>query len=576
MSQQLKCKKYMNIKKPLFLVFALFALAMPFGRSTFTMAKADGEENRVWLETQDNVVETNSYYAGVYLNTHEELSALSVEIHFNPDVVAISSTYNSISANIYDYSIQEESLNYTYIFNEVTLDSNQQLFYFYYQVVDGVTPGRYYFDIVISEAYNSSLKSVEISTARKYIDVTDKTSIKTSYACINGSSNISTSYNEEITFSYYLDNSEPSSGAFVIRYDDTLFEFVSLTKLDFFSNMICDYNASAKGEILVTFAEVTPDNNTNLFTITLRTIKNVDASTQISLLANELYDTDMNPMGFSASKLNVTVNYDPAYETHPSVSTSAVVNTTNHQVVFTISLEENSHLGAGDFVFKFNKNILTYVESTKLISPTFFNVNDKETQLEQGQIKFSILSTTDIVAGGDILKATFSYSDTRNNRNSSVILTGSGLTDALTNPIELDISGTDFVIPGVDLVLLWIDSYMYMDDESFIGEGSGRCISDNLYEIAKRELLKLDAESIGDFESNSGNKYTAALARYQAWARANHDNNPFEANYDFLSAPYSNLVLNQNGSIIVVYILVITTIITGVGCFVLIRRKKNK
>ena len=565
----------MNIKKSLLLVFALFALAMPFGKGNFAMAKAEGE-NRVWLETNDSVVETNSYYASVYMNTHEELSTLSVEVHFNPDVVAVSSTYNSISTNIYDSSIHEESVNYTYIFNDVELNSNQQLFYFYYQVVDGVTPGRYYFDIVISEAYNSSLESVEISTTRKYIDVSDKSTIKTSYAYINGSYSVSTSYNQEFTFSYYLDNSEPTSGAFVIRYDDTLFEFVSFTKLDFFSNMICDYNASAKGEILVTFAEVVADNNTNLFTIKLRTIKNADASTQISLLANELYDTDMNPMGFSASKLNVTVTYDPSFEEHPSISTSAAVDTANHQVVFTINLEENSHLGAGDFVFRFDKDVLTYVESTKLISPTFFNVNDKEAQLVQGQIKFSILSTSDIVAGGDILRVTFSYSDARNDRNSSVILTGSGLTDSLTNPIELDISGTDFVISGVDLVLIWIDSYMYMDDDSFVGEGTGRCTSEGLYETAKRELLKLDAESIEDFETNIGNKYTDALARYQAWARANHDSNPFEANYDFLSAPYSNLVLNQSGSMIVIYILVMTTIITGVGCFALIRRKKSK
>ena len=564
----------MNIKKSLLLIFALFALAMPFGRSSFSMAKAEGE-NRVWLDTQENVVETNSYYAGVYLNTHEEISSLSLEIHFNPDVIAISSTYNSISANIYDSSIHEDSVNYTYIFNDVELDSNQQLFYFYYQIVDGVNPGTYYFDVVISEAYNSSLESVEISTSRKYINVSGKENIRASYAYINGNIDISTSYNEEFSFSYYLSNSEPTSGAFVIRYDDTLFEFVSFTKLDFFNNMICDYNASAKGEILVTFAEVTPDSNTNLFTITLRTIKNETTNTQISLNANELYDTDMNPMGFSASKLNVSITYDGNYEDHPSVSTSAVVDTLNHQVVFTINLEENSHLGAGDFVFRFDKDVLTYVESTKLISPTFFSVNDKEAQLEKGQIKFSILSTSDIVTGGDILRVTFSYSDTRDNRDSSVILTGSGLTDSLTNPIQLDISGTEFIILGVDLVAIWIDTYMYMDDPSFSGEGTGRCISDNLYETAKRELLKLDAESISDFESDSGNKYTTALARYLAWANANHDNNPFELNFDFLNASYLRLATNQDGSLIVIGVIIATTIIISVGCFILIRKKKN-
>ena len=566
----------MNIKKISVFALAIFPLLMPSGRGSFSVAKAEGEENRIWLNTQEDVIETYSYYADVNLNAHEAISALSVEVHFNPDVLEVTSTYNSIYATIYDSSIHEDCLTYTYIFDNLDLDTNLQLFYFYYQIKDGVIPGRYYFDVVIAEAYNSSLESVDISASRKYIDVSDKSYVKTSYASVD-QGNISTSYNEEITFTYSLNNSEPSSGAFVIRYDDTLFEFVSLTKLDFFDNMICDYNASTKGEIIVTFAEVFQDDNNYLFTIKLRAIKNVDASTQISLLASELFDEDMNPMGFSSSHIDVTLHYDSSYEEHPSMSTSAIVNALTHQVVFTINLEENSHLGAGDFVFRFDKDVLTYVESTKLISPSFFNVNDKAAQLEQGQIKFSILSLSDITSGGDILRVTFSYEDKRDDRNSSVILTGSGLTDSLTNPIELDISGTDFVIPGVDLVLIWIDSYMYMDDPSFIGDGNGRCISDNLYETAKRELLKLDSQSVEDFATNAGNKYTDALARYEAWARANHDNSPFEPNYSFLNASYFGSPFNGDGSETITYIFIIaTSLVICEGLFLLIRKKKRQ
>ncbi len=568
----------MNIKKPILLLGALLALGLSTIRQPFAMAKADGEENRIWLTTEENVVESYSYFASVYVNTHEEISALSLEVHFNSDVLAVSSTYNVISNDMYDSSIHDESVTYTYIFSSLELDNNQQLFYFYYQIADGVTPGTYYFDITISEACNSSFENVEISTTRKYINVSSKSSQKTSYAYINGSSNISTSYGETFTFSYYLNDSEPSSGAFVIRYDDTLFEFVSFTKLDFFNHMFCDYNASMKGEILVTFAEVTPDSNTNLFTIELRTINNIDTSTEISLLTNELYDSDMNPMGFSANKLDVTVSYDPAYEEHPSVTTTAVVDTLNHQVVFTINLEENSHLGAADFVFKFDKSILTYVSYEFLISPTFAGVNSTSSQLEKGQVTFNIISTTDITEGGDILRLTFSYVDTRDDRNSSVILTGSGLTDALTNPIQLDISGTDFVILGVDLVAVWIDTYMYMDDPSFSGEGTGRCISDNLYETAKRELLKLDAESISDFESDSGDKYTAALARFLAWANANHDNNPFVDNFDFKNS--SNMIdffrVNEESNYSYIIVISSLLLISVIGISVYLKRRKER
>lgn len=565
-----------SIKKFFVLAFALCASSIPLGRSPFTMAKAEEEGNRIWLNTEEDVIEGYSYSADLCMHVYEEVSALSVEVHFNPSVVSIGDTYNNISAQIYDYSINEESVNYTYIFDHVDLDSNQTLFYFGYNVLSGVAPGRYYFDIVISEAYNSSLESVEISTTRKYIDVKSQSSLKVANA-YPSESNVNTSYNQEFTFTYYLDSSEPSSGAFVIRYDDKLFEFVSLTKLDFFDNMICDYNASAKGEIIVTFIEVTRDYNTSLFEITLKTINNVDASSQITFAASELYDTDMNPMRLNATSISVDVAHDPSYEEHPSMTTSYQVNAVNHQVVFTINLEEDSHLGAGDFIFRFDKDIITYVESTKLINPTMFTINDKQAQLDQGQIKFSILSTTDIVEANDILRITFSYSDNRNDRNSSITLIGNGLTDSLTNPIQLDISGTDYVIPGVDLVLLWIDTYMYMDDPSFIGDGSGRCISDGLYETAKRELLKLDEQSINDFKTNADNKYTDALMRYEAWAKANHDENPFTSNYDFLNASsYSGLSIDQNSDMIDVYIIIAFVSILSIGFFALIRKKKRQ
>lgn len=565
---------FMNIKKISILALALLVSAIPAGRMSFEMAKAEENENRIWLSTEENVIVGDSVYACTKINMHEEISALSIEIHFNSDVLSVYDTYNSISTTIYDYSINEDSLTYTYIFDEVGLNYEQELFSFYYNVLDDAVAGQYYFDVVISEAYNSSLQDVEISTSRKYVNVISKESVKTSYA-YSDNSYLSTSYNETFTFTYYLDNSEPSSGAFVIHYDDTLFEFVSLTKLDFFDNMICDYNASLKGQIIVTFAEAFPDENNTLFEITLKTIKNVDTSTQISISASELYDTDMKPMKLVSNVLDIDVCYNSAYEEHPSLSTSAEVDTTNHQVVFTINLEENSHLGAGDFIFKFDKDVLTYVSSTKLISPTFFNVNDKAAQLEQGQIKFSILSTTDIVIGGDILNVTFSYEDARDNRNSSVVLTGNGLTDALTNPIELDISGTDFVISGVDLVNIWIDAYMYMDDPSFDGEGTGRCESEHLYQTAKTELLKLDDESITDFQTNEGNRYTDALARYLAWANANHDFRPFEDNNDFLNAKYNNFSLSQEENMMSVFIIIIAVNMVCFGFSILVYKKKR-
>ncbi len=125
----------------------------------------------------------------------------------------------------------------------------------------------------------------------------------------------------------------------------------------------------------------------------------------------------------------------------------------------------------------------------------------------------------------------------------------------------------------VDPIQTWIDGYMHMDDPNYSGQGTGLCISQNTYVNAKKALLSLESQYVESFENNEGNKYTNALSRYLAWAKANLDEYPFETNYAFVSIHIEN-VYNSNQTYIIV--IVVASIILMSGTTLLLLRKKRK
>lgn len=96
---------------------------------------------------------------------------------------------------------------------------------------------------------------------------------------------------------------------------------------------------------------------------------------------------------------------------------------------------------------------------------------------------------------------------------------------------SVTISGNPGSVNRIDPVQDWIDHYMYMDDVRFEGQGTGLCLSGDFYINAKKALAAVEsvrAGSIAKFQANAGDAYTAALARYSAWAAACGDHSPFD------------------------------------------------
>ena len=85
-----------------------------------------------------------------------------------------------------------------------------------------------------------------------------------------------------------------------------------------------------------------------------------------------------------------------------------------------------------------------------------------------------------------------------------------------------------YAIAATDLVLAFIRDNLRMGDTTMVGEGSGACVTENYYAAAKAALSKLTAEERLSFQNDTDRKYSAALARYLAWASAAGDLTPFD------------------------------------------------
>ena len=107
------------------LAFALLTLGLfvptCLGNNTngFSVAKADNE-NTISVDCDNSLVENGSYWAYVNLRAYEQLSALSLEVHFDSDVLTVREKYNSISDSLkhslllisWQIKLDREMINY--------------------------------------------------------------------------------------------------------------------------------------------------------------------------------------------------------------------------------------------------------------------------------------------------------------------------------------------------------------------------------------------------------------------------------------------------------------------------------
>jgi hypothetical protein len=203
----------------------------------------------------------------------------------------------------------------------------------------------------------------------------------------------------------------------------------------------------------------------------------------------------------------LTVTFDPTYtEDCPAMFLSAAYDALRDRVTLTVRLEADAHLGAGDFVLRFDPDKLTYVSSKKEFSPTFFHINEKGTS--DGVLKFSIISMEDIADATEVLTVTFDAVRSPDEQTAAFDIVGSGLTDTMTNAISLNFVGCDVTIPQgilggdangdgtvdlLDVIMLnnYLADYDYASGTSGVAVGVGADVNGD-GAIDLRDLIMLN------------------------------------------------------------------------------------
>ena len=418
-------------RKPFISLVCVISLIL----SMISVPVAAADTNRVTATTSATVKQGNSAYCYVDIDSTEGLAALDVAVHYDPAKVKITSVYNSVSCTLYDSVINTDNIQFNYILDGQGAATKTRLFYFQYQVLSNAGVGDAYFDITIGEAYDNSINDVAVSGSRCNFTIAEKT---TSKSCsIYGSSSMSTAIEQEFTLSYRFSTYQIASGTAVINYDSELFEVVEVKNGEFLTDKVVDINTDLTGEIYISFVGTEYYSNTNLVSVTFRTIKNVTETSKITFKATELLDKELNSISCSGYTTNVNVAFD---ETHtgdsPAMRLDGTFSYEDMQVTLVVSLEANSNLGAGDFVITFDSELVSYNSCTKGFTPSFFNINDKN--VEAGELKFHIISLSDIVTEETVLTVVFDVNHPYGCETADFMLDGTDLTDSLTENILLN------------------------------------------------------------------------------------------------------------------------------------------
>ena len=131
-------------RKLTFLVTILCTLALLtslFGSALLAASATENSDNKVTATTNATVKQGNTGYCYVYIDSLESLSSLNVAVHYDPDKISVTSSLNQVDCLLYDSSITESCVQYSYIFDGSGEATKTKLFYFQYKVLTNAEVG---------------------------------------------------------------------------------------------------------------------------------------------------------------------------------------------------------------------------------------------------------------------------------------------------------------------------------------------------------------------------------------------------------------------------------------------------
>ena len=572
--------------KSLLLCFsALSCLGLSlFPSQSALLVRAEEEKTTLNLRLSSSAMTAGNTINGVVsLDSLENVGALDISIYFDPAVFTVTTVSELTSPSLSDYSLEEGHLRYNLLFGN-TKDISASLFRFYLKADASLANCESYVEALVEEAYDQEANPIDIQGMRQKVVINEK--VATLRANLYGTSSLNVQYGEEISLSYTIYGTAFSSGTFSILYDYELFEVTTFTAGSILKNAYVDANTELTGEVSFSFISLSSISGGSLCTLKLRPLTNATNTSNVVISAKELITLDTDPITCASYSTRISQTFNPDYV--PANADISVISSTYEyeapEVEASIALGRDSHLGAGDFMLTFDPDYLELKEYVKGFSPTFFLINDKSA--DEGVLKFSIISTTDIVDAVEMLNVTFTVKEVPDSLSVPLTISGNSTYDSSsTDPITLNYVSsmvrfnekkylsTDF---AVDFLTATGSICAIQDDNNL--EALAAIWDDlaasyaSLAEAEKALLRTCDR----NYENSSLDERENAMGRYAFLVCKYHLDNFIGMNLENLVLP-STQVLNHDRTHIhpLVIFAVATAVLGGLIGFGLIQRKRK-
>jgi len=139
----------------------------------------------------------------------------------------------------------------------------------------------------------------------------------------------------------------------------------------------------------------------------------------------------------------------------------------------------------------------------------------------------------------------------------------------------IDIYSGSAPAPSDDALTTWGEDYLFIGDSAFNGQGAGLCVTGNYYHAAKVALFALESETSGTINKlRTNSNYSAELARYTAWSKANHDSAPFVNDFSFLNNNDVSFRATNDSNTLIILVVALTTGMSFLTILLVIKKRR--
>lgn len=390
------------------------------------------QENATVSTNITNCIENTLNPFVIFLNNVSDLSAISLEIHFNPLVIDFGGIF-SYDGSLLDYNVNSEE-------GVITLSS----------IFNSPVNGRYQFlqinivpkevsestfttiDFLVTNAFDSNFNQVNIESCSESFYVNNDNTITNDDLTFSlVPSNNSIIKNEEFILNVYCDELyKINAGNFTLSYDKDLLEYVSYQKGSFLesSETIFDIKYDNPGSINFSFINTTEIHENQLITFTFKSKENIDSSCYLTFTPTNLINNDLKIFSSSSCDLEIFITYSPIVDQKNALTFVSDLNEETKELLINVYINDGIDFAVGDFTLFFDSKYFSYVDFSKTsILNNFYISSVDESEKDNGKIHFHLLTLESDYERGLIYTFKFDLLEKCNNFSTTIRFTGNNL-----------------------------------------------------------------------------------------------------------------------------------------------------